>query len=127
MDRIFNIFDVDNDGSVTKPEFLKVIAYLSPYGPHEEKVNLSFKMWDLQGDSVISKDELHKLMVSSASSSSLLVSPEQMQQLIDATFALADVDQNGEITLTEYHKLVKAYPNMISNMTLDIESKLKEA
>ena len=50
-----------------------------------------------------------------------------MHQLIDATFALADVDQNGEITLTEYHKLVKAYPNMISNMTLDIESKLKEA
>ena len=33
----------------------------------------------------------------------------------------------GEITLTEYHKLVKAYPNLISNMTLDIESKLKEA
>ena len=33
----------------------------------------------------------------------------------------------GEITFTEYHKLVKAYPSMISNMTLDIESKLKEA
>eukprot|EP00992_Anisonema_acinus_P008486 TRINITY_DN4583_c0_g1_i1.p1 TRINITY_DN4583_c0_g1~~TRINITY_DN4583_c0_g1_i1.p1 ORF type:complete len:214 (-),score=56.25 TRINITY_DN4583_c0_g1_i1:71-712(-) len=123
-DRIFNLFDVDNSGSITVDEFIKALAVLGPNGPVKEKIKLSFRMWDLNNDTVIAKTELSQLMRSSLEASSLLVSEDQMNKLIDATFGLADCDANGSITLEEYEKLVQMFPNMISNMTLDISGKL---
>jgi serine/threonine-protein phosphatase 2B regulatory subunit len=124
-DRIFDLFDADRNGSISKDEFITALAILCENGPVEEKIRLSFKLWDMDNNEVITMDDLQRVMVSTAEDSSLLISPAQMQKLVNATFALADLDNNGDITLAEYRKLVDRYPNMISNMTLDILSRFQ--
>eukprot|EP01012_Entosiphon_sulcatum_P012950 TRINITY_DN1822_c0_g1_i1.p1 TRINITY_DN1822_c0_g1~~TRINITY_DN1822_c0_g1_i1.p1 ORF type:complete len:239 (-),score=47.01 TRINITY_DN1822_c0_g1_i1:60-776(-) len=126
-DRIFNLFDVDHSGAITVDEFIRALSILSPKGDTLEKIRLSFRMWDLNNDGVIAKSELIQLMKSSLDASSLLVSEEQMNKLIDSTFSLADCDHNGSITFAEYEKLVQQFPMMIQCMTLDISADLLES
>lgn len=124
-DRVFKMFDTDQNGTITLEEFMDAVAVLSKNGPVSEKIRLSFRMWDLNSDGCIAKSELYELMKSSLEASHLLVSEDQMNKLIDATFALADCDSNGSISPAEYEKLVHMFPSMISNMTLDIAAKLE--
>eukprot|EP01006_Ploeotia_vitrea_P066186 TRINITY_DN94485_c0_g1_i1.p1 TRINITY_DN94485_c0_g1~~TRINITY_DN94485_c0_g1_i1.p1 ORF type:complete len:228 (-),score=31.65 TRINITY_DN94485_c0_g1_i1:222-863(-) len=121
VDRIFKMFDADHNGKITQEEFLAGLCVLAPKGDRKAKINLSFRMWDLNNDGVIAKDELQKLMTSSMEASSLLVGEDQVSKLINATFSLADCDQNGRISIAEYEKLVDLYPSMIANMTLNFK------
>jgi serine/threonine-protein phosphatase 2B regulatory subunit len=120
-DRVFSMFDTDQNGTITQEEFIEGLAMLSPNGSLKDKIQLSFRMWDLNNNGVIEKDELKKLMQSSMDASSLLISDEQVEKLIDATFGLADCDNSGAITLQEYEKLVHSFPSMIVNMTLNFK------
>lgn len=118
--RIYALFDKDADGQMTKSEFLSVMGILHPKGDAGEKMKLAFKFWDVDNDGYIDKDELSLVVREALKAGSMLMSESQFRKLVDETFTLADADNSGKITTAEFQQLVRWYPNILSNMTLDV-------
>ena len=61
VDNVFRAFDADKDGLITFHEFLFAISS-SCFGTVEEKLEWIFKLVDFDGNGVIGKDELIKIV-----------------------------------------------------------------
>lgn len=61
---------------------------------------------------------MYKLLEASLVENSLGIPTEQLNSLVDATFAEADTDKDGKISFEEYRVLVTKHPSMIGNMTI---------
>uniref|UniRef100_A0A7S1NME8 EF-hand domain-containing protein n=1 Tax=Eutreptiella gymnastica TaxID=73025 RepID=A0A7S1NME8_9EUGL len=125
--RLYALFDGDNDGKLTKGEFLQSLNILHPMGNLKDKMKMGFRFWDVDGDGLLSKDEVVRLVSESMQAGRMLITPEQFNMLVDATFSMADVDASGQVTMAEWEKLVKANPAMLSNMTLDVSTLLAQS
>lgn len=69
LDRMFNIFDDDGDGTITFEEFLCGMSILCTKGNKEEKLKFSFTVYtagklhnSLSEEDVITKDDLKQLL-----------------------------------------------------------------
>mmetsp|Transcript_10869 Transcript_10869/g.19033 ORF Transcript_10869/g.19033 Transcript_10869/m.19033 type:complete len:187 (-) Transcript_10869:337-897(-) len=120
VDRMFALFDENGDNHINFQEFLVGLSVFCPKGSLEEKLKFSFKIYDFDGDGQISRDELMKMLEASLIENHLNLTPEQINDLVDATFGEADSDGDGKIDFEEYRKMVMKHPMMIRNMTIEI-------
>ncbi|NXM81346.1 EFCB1 protein, partial [Oenanthe oenanthe] len=119
LDRVFSIFDRDNDGCITVVEWVEGLAVLLR-GTLEEKMKLCFTVYDLNGDGYISKEEMFQML-----KNSLLIQPadeepdEGVKDLVEIAlkkmastclfvpFLLQDHDQDGKLSFTDFEKAVR--------------------
>ncbi len=81
---------------------------------------VSFKVYDIDGDGFIDKNELYIILRASLSESVMLSLTEtQMRALVDQTFQETDLNSDGKISLDEYAQMVRKHPAIIKNMTID--------
>ena len=110
--RMYDAFDVDHDGTVTFAELCSGLAVLCG-GSKAEKIESSFALFDVDGDGVISRDELEVYFTSVFSIVSSLepsayrnhgaTEPAQLAKETAAeVFEAFDVDQNGELSFDEF-------------------------
>ncbi|KAJ5070179.1 calcineurin b [Anaeramoeba ignava] len=119
--RLFQVFDDNGDGVVNFEEFLLGLAPFSHKGTIDQKLNFSFKVFDIDGNGGIDKEELYTLLKSSLSDTFLAqLSEEQLRQLVDQTFQEADIDGNGEIDIDEYRDMVNKHPQILNNLQIDL-------
>jgi len=118
VDRMFILFDADKDNRIDFKEFLCGLSIFSEKGTMDEKLKFSFKIYDIDGDSFISKLELGKLLEASLKENSLELPQEQLDGIVNATFVEADTDKDEKISFDEYRVLVTKHPTMIANMTI---------
>ncbi|EFC38422.1 predicted protein [Naegleria gruberi] len=123
VDRMFSLFDGDNDGTIDVREFICGLSVFCEKGTIDEKLKFSFRIYDFDKDGCISKEELYKLLEASLVENSLGIPQEQLSSLVDATFAEADTDGDGKISFEEYRVLVTKHPTMIGNMTINTSIK----
>jgi len=57
IERLFNLFDINHDGQISYPEFLKILAGEMPE-KRKEIVKAAFKKLDKDNDNVITIDDL---------------------------------------------------------------------
>eukprot|EP00741_Cyanophora_paradoxa_P021310 tig00021348_g20570.t1 len=119
-DRLFSLFDSNDDKRIDFAEFLSVLSVFCPKGSMEEKMKLSFKIYDFDGDGCITRDELLAMLQACLSENRLRLTPSQIDEILDATFREADLDGNGRIDYNEYRELVLRHPKMLKNMTINI-------
>ncbi|KAL0480677.1 serine/threonine-protein phosphatase 2B regulatory subunit [Acrasis kona] len=117
VDRMFSLFDEDNDGTIDFREFICGLSVFCEKGTIDEKLKFSFRIYDFDNDGCIDKEELFKLLEAIVQNS-LGIPQEQLHSLVDATFAEADTDGDGKISFEEYRVLVTKHPAMIGNMTI---------
>ncbi|KAK8928339.1 putative calcium-binding protein CML17 [Platanthera zijinensis] len=92
---LFNLFDGDGDGKITKPELEAVLRRLGHRDPPtDEELSLMVAEIDRDGDGCISLDEL------SIISAAALGPPVHGEELREA-FAVFDVDGDGMISAEE--------------------------
>lgn len=60
-ERVFQIFDKDNSGSISLQEFIDAIHQFAGQSP-EDKIKFLFKVYDLDGDGLIQHKELQHVM-----------------------------------------------------------------
>jgi len=118
VDRIFTLFDENDDKVINFREFLCGLSVFCKKGTLEEKLRFSFNVYDVDGDGNISRNELHMMLKASLFENHMDLSEDQMVALVDATFAEADLNGDGLISYDEYRVMVDKHPNIISNMTL---------
>jgi len=131
-DRLFHLLDVNGDGSVDLSEFVCGLSMLCK-GSVEEKLELSFKAYDLDGNGFISKDEL-ALMFKSAwiagfralcashgneelSMDDLNEFSEEMATLFaDNAFDTLDTNGDGQLSFDEFKEFALAEPKITATL-----------
>ncbi|MFO0005035.1 MAG: EF-hand domain-containing protein, partial [bacterium] len=101
VDSIFELGDKDQNGGIDYQEFVammipkssSILKKIASQFSGVQQIKDAFKSIDANGDGAISRQELR---------AGLRLSDEEL----DVVFAIGDVDQDGEISLTEFMRLM---------------------
>ena len=109
VDSIFALGDKDQSGGIDYQEFIglmipnstSILSNIASQFSSVQKIKEGFKMIDANGDGAISRNELR---------SGMRLGDEQL----DVIFAIGDIDQDGEISMSEFIRLMS--PSASSGM-----------
>jgi len=117
-DRMFVVFDKNNDRRISFDEFVHSLSVFSARASREAKAEFAFRIYDIDGDGIISREELSRMLRVTIEENALAISDEQFEQLIDTTFEQAGAVGATGLDLEAYLKLVVLRPGMLGNMTI---------
>lgn len=110
-DRIVHAFFLESTEGVNFRQFMQTLARFRPLTKHEnivnsreEKLRFAFKMYDLDGDDRISRQELLAVLHMMVGAN---ISEEQLGSIADRTISEADVNDDGTITFDEYCQVME--------------------
>jgi len=155
MDRIFAVFDADNDNLISfddyvaclstvsnkaKPEdklkcALVLVLYFFPFPllPHtrpavcfSHRRTVSFKIYDCDGDGFINTGDLTAVVAATLREQDVVIARTDLDQIVEQTMKEAHPATAGKISYDEYLKLVANRPYMLSHMTLNISGTIAE-
>ncbi|NWV84335.1 EFCB1 protein, partial [Dasyornis broadbenti] len=107
LDRVFSTFDRDNNGCITVVEWVEGLAVLLR-GTLEDKMKYCFKVYDLNGDGYISREEMFQML-----KNSLLIQPadeepdEGVKDLVEIALKKMDHDHDGKLSFADFEKAVR--------------------
>ncbi|VDI10672.1 serine/threonine-protein phosphatase 2B regulatory subunit [Mytilus galloprovincialis] len=112
-DRIVHaFFQESNDETVNFRQFINVLARFRPtkvkisknkLNTREEKLKFAFRMYDLDGDDKISRDELLAVLHMMVGAN---ISEEQLGSIADRTIHEADTDGDKQISFDEFKQII---------------------
>ncbi|CAL9072107.1 unnamed protein product [Musa textilis] len=117
-DRVFDLFDIKNNGVIEFGEFVRSLSIFHPNAPKAEKIAFAFKLDDLRQMGYIGREELKEMVLALLNESDVFLSDDIVQTIVDNTFVQADLNGDGKIDLDDWREFVKKNPSLIRNMTL---------
>jgi Ca2+-binding EF-hand superfamily protein len=126
IDRIFRVFDANEDGRISFEEYLQCLSVLSSKASQEDKLKLSFQIYDLDGDNMISVDDLTSALASTLREHDIIIERKEIDEIVTHTMDEVCPDVTGKISLSEYEDLVAQRPQMLSRLSLNISGIIKE-
>jgi NADPH oxidase 5 len=91
---VFQIFDKDNSGTISLQEFIDSVHQFSGQSS-ENKIKFLFKVYDLDGDGLIQREELQHVMKACMEENGMKFSETQIDDLTKAMFDDADPNNRG--------------------------------
>ncbi|KAJ8958730.1 hypothetical protein NQ318_016458 [Aromia moschata] len=119
-DRVFQIFDKDNSGSISLQEFLDAVHQFAGQSP-DDKIRFLFKVYDLDGDGLIQHKELQHVMRACMEENGMQFSEEQIVDLTVAMFEDADTQNRGAITYEALKNQLEKHGGLLENLTISID------
>ncbi|KAK8386529.1 hypothetical protein O3P69_010870 [Scylla paramamosain] len=119
-ERVFQIFDRDNSGTVSLSEFLDAMHQFAGKSPND-KIKFLFRVYDLDGDGLIQQSELQKVMKACMEENGMRFSDEQIQDLTQAMFEDADTQNTGAITYESLKAQLEKHDGLIENLSISID------
>ncbi|XP_057521221.1 calcineurin B-like protein 1 [Amaranthus tricolor] len=116
--RIFDLFDVKRKGVVDFDDFVRVLNVFHPNASQEDKIDFTFRLYDLDGTGFIERHEVRQMLIAILCESELKLADETIEIILDKTFQEADVNQDGKIDRSEWHQFVSKNPSLLKIMTL---------
>ncbi|XP_033056325.1 guanylyl cyclase-activating protein 3 isoform X1 [Trachypithecus francoisi] len=99
IDQVYNTFDTNQDGFIDFLEFIAAVN-LIVQEKMEQKLKWYFKLYDVDGNGSIDKNELLDMFVAvQALNGQQTLSPEEFTNLV---FRKIDINNDGELTLEEF-------------------------
>ena len=98
LQNLINEVDLEGNGTIDFKEFAGLMARKMKEPENEEEIIEAFKVFDKDGNGLISSDELLHVMVSLGDNSTI----EEVEDLIKE----ADLDKDGYINYAEFVKLL---------------------
>ncbi|CAK9832938.1 NADPH oxidase 5 [Anthophora retusa] len=119
-DRVFQIFDKDNSGTISLQEFLDAMHEFAGKSS-DDKIKFLFKVYDIDGDGVIQLRELEHVMRACMEENGIQFSEEQIEELTIALFEDADQTNRGAITFEAMKKQLEKHEGLLENLSISID------
>ncbi|XP_065083543.1 NADPH oxidase 5 [Ochlerotatus camptorhynchus] len=119
-ERVFQIFDKDNSGSISLQEFIDAIHQFAGQSP-EDKIKFLFKVYDLDGDGLIQHLELQHVMRACMEENGMQFSEDQIEDLTMAMFEDADKFNRGAITYEALKNQLEKHGGLLENLSISID------
>nr|CAD7198632.1 unnamed protein product [Timema douglasi] len=119
-ERVFQIFDKDNSGSISLQEFIDAMHQFAGQSP-DDKIRFLFKVYDLDGDGLIQDRELQHVMRACMEENGMKFSEEQIDDLTMALFEDADADNRGAITYEALKNQLEKHGGLLENLSISID------
>lgn len=117
--RIFACFDSASDERLSFEEFVCGLNVFHPETSRDAKTKFAFRVYDLQGTGEITRDDVRRMLEAVLSqSTSMSLTPKEIDAAVDKTFEDCDLTKNGVISLKEFESLVEKNEKVIANMTM---------
>lgn len=107
-EKLFQLFDGDKSGSIDIKEFLIGLSNFTSAGK-DDKLKMAFGMFDENGDGVITREELTKILKANHMASD----PAEVSKKAETILAQADKDGDGVINFDEFITVAKRFPNIL--------------
>ncbi|KAK4303693.1 hypothetical protein Pmani_024320 [Petrolisthes manimaculis] len=119
-ERVFQIFDRDNSGTVSLSEFLDAMHQFAGKSPND-KIKFLFRVYDLDGDGLIQQSELQKVMKACMEENGMKFSDDQIEDLTLAMFEDADTQNTGAITYESLKAQLEKHDGLLENLSISID------
>ncbi|XP_023719099.1 NADPH oxidase 5 isoform X4 [Cryptotermes secundus] len=119
-ERVFQIFDKDNSGSISLQEFIDAMHQFAGQSP-DDKIRFLFKVYDLDGDGLIQHRELQHVMRACMEENGMKFSEEQIDDLTMALFEDADSENRGTITYEALKNQLEKHGGLLENLSISID------
>ena len=116
-ERIFTLFDRDNDGYIDEDEFLLGVEQLV-CGNETDRLQFAFNLYDLDATGTIGVHELEQILNACLNENLLRFSTEQIHELTAMLFAEADSDGDAQVNFKEFKALMQRNPRIAKESTL---------
>ncbi|KAB2067167.1 hypothetical protein ES319_A09G208400v1 [Gossypium barbadense] len=136
-DRIFDLFDANKKGVIDFADFVRALNVFHPNTSQEDKINFSFRLYDMDGTGFIERQEVlweiyvalfwaklfffflvKEMLIALLSECEMKLSEEIIEAILDKTFMDADTNQDGKIDMHEWKSFVSRNPSLLRVMTL---------
>lgn len=102
---VFNTFDKDRNGSINFEEFVMGLSILSR-GTLHEKLQWAFDLYDINGDGIITKEEMYDIVSAIYDMMGRFAEPviedTTAQDHVEQVFRKMDLNQDGVISVDEF-------------------------
>ena len=115
-ENIFQLYDYDKTGQIDTREFLIALSNYSGAGK-EDKLKFAFMAFDEDGNGVLTKAELIKILKSNHMASY----DAEVIRKADTIMQQADKDGDGVITFDEFVIVSKKFPNILVSYSYDFQ------
>jgi len=115
-DRICKVFSSSGDGNMSFEDFLDMMSVFSENAPKNVKVEYAFRIYDFDGDDMISVDDL-KLVINRLTGEQEL-SEVDMSQLIENIFEEADLDDDDSLSFAEFEHVISKAPDFVNSFRI---------
>ncbi|XP_076460643.1 Kv channel-interacting protein 4-like isoform X1 [Babylonia areolata] len=102
---VFNTFDHDHNGSISFEEFVMGLSVLSR-GTLQERLQWAFSLYDINGDGIITKDEMLDIVTAIYEMMGRYTEPSidenTAKEHVDRVFQKMDLNRDGVISVEEF-------------------------
>jgi len=107
MDRVFRVFDADNDTNVSADEWVKGLSTFLK-GNIDDQIRFCFSVFDMNADGFISRDEIFHLLKNCIIKQPNDEDPDEgVKDLVDITIKRMDFDNDTRLSLSDFQQSVK--------------------
>jgi len=118
---VFNTFDQDNSGSISFEEFIMGLSVLAR-GTSHDKLQWAFNLYDINGDGIITKDEMLDIVSAIYDMMGRCTEPcvEECtaREHVEKVFTKMDMNKDGVITVEEFMDTCRSDEEISKSMSL---------